>query len=90
MTNKTVPFNKEFIQKVIEKHPTPFHIYDEKAMRANAKRLINAFSWNKGFKEYYAVKAAPNPFLLKILKSEGFEAQKLCYKTLNNSLLELY
>lgn len=74
MTNKTVPFNKEFIQKVIEKHPTPFHIYDEKAMRANAKRLINAFSWNKGFKEYYAVKAAPNPFLLKILKSEGFGA----------------
>lgn len=51
--------------------PTPFHIYDEKAIRENARRLHQAFSWNKGFKEYFAVKATPNPVLIKILKEEG-------------------
>jgi diaminopimelate decarboxylase len=69
---KTHPFSKEQLEKIAEKYPTPFHIYDEKAMRANARELNKVFSWNKGFKEYFAVKAAPNPFLLKILKQEGF------------------
>jgi len=72
MSTKNLPFNKEFIQKVIVNHPTPFHIYDEKAFRANARKLVDAFSWNKGFKEYFAVKATPNPYLMKILKAEGF------------------
>jgi diaminopimelate decarboxylase len=74
MSTKNLPFNKEFIQKVIVNHPTPFHIYDEKAFRANARKLVDAFSWNKGFKEYFAVKATPNPYLMKILKAEGFGA----------------
>jgi len=74
MSTKNLPFNKEFIQKVIENNPTPFHIYDEKAFRANARKLVDAFSWNKGFKEYFAVKATPNPYLMKILKAEGFGA----------------
>ena len=51
--------------------PTPFHLYDEKGIRENARRVNAAFSWNKGFKEYFAVKATPNPYLLKILQEEG-------------------
>lgn len=62
---------KEMIEKIAEKYPTPFHIYDEKGIRARARALNNAFSWNKGFKEYFAVKATPNPVLLDILKEEG-------------------
>ena len=52
-------------------YPTPFHIYDEKGIRENARALKDAFSWNKGFREYFAVKATPNPFILKVLQSEG-------------------
>jgi len=72
MTEKKLPFTKEALEKIIEKYPTPFHIYDEKGIRAYAKRFVKAFSWNKGFKEYYAIKAAPNPYLMKILRNEGF------------------
>jgi diaminopimelate decarboxylase len=57
---------------IAEKYPTPFHIYDEKGMRTYARKFVDAFSWNAGFKEYYAIKSAPNPFLMKILKEEGF------------------
>jgi len=74
MAIKKVPFSKEFIEKVIQTHPTPFHIYDEKAMLENAEKLKKAFSWNKGFKEFYAVKAAPNPYLIKVLKNKDFGA----------------
>lgn len=72
MAEKNIPFSKEQIEKIIENHPTPFHIYDEKAIRKNARYFNNAFSWNEGFKEYYAIKAAPNPYLMKILREEGF------------------
>ena len=72
MSEKTLPFSKADIQKIIENYPTPFHIYDEKAIRENARYFKNAFSWNEGFKEYYAIKAAPNPYLMKILREEGF------------------
>lgn len=72
MSQKNLPFSLDQIKKVIEQYPTPFHIYDEKAMRENAKIITKAFAWNQGFKEYYAVKAAPNPYLMKILKTEGF------------------
>ena len=51
--------------------PTPFHVYDEKGIRENVRRINKAFSWNKGFKEYFAVKALPNPVILQILKEEG-------------------
>lgn len=61
----------EQIQEIVKTSPTPFHIYDEKGIRENARRLKEAFSWNKGFKEFFAVKATPNPYLLKILKEEG-------------------
>ena len=61
----------EQAQRIIEDVPTPFHIYDEKGIRENARRVNQAFAWNKGFKEYFAVKATPNPYLLKILQEEG-------------------
>ena len=74
MADKLLPFTKKQIEKIIEKYPTPFHIYDEKAMRANARDFKKAFSWNTEFKEFFAVKAAPNPYLMKILHKEGFGA----------------
>lgn len=64
--------SKEKLEEIIEQYPTPFHLYDEKGIRENAREFKEAFSWNKGFKEYFAVKACPNPSILKILKEEGF------------------
>ena len=61
----------EQIKEIVKKYPTPFHIYDEKGIRENARLLKKAFSWNKGFKEFFAVKATPNPYILQILKEEG-------------------
>ena len=61
----------EKAQEIIKDYPTPFHIYDEAGIRANVKSLVDAFSWNAGYKEYFAVKAAPNPFLMKILQEYG-------------------
>ncbi|MFI3226701.1 MAG: diaminopimelate decarboxylase [Clostridia bacterium] len=63
--------NLEQVQKMVADYPTPFHLYDEKGIRENARRLYDAFKWNKGFKEYFAVKATPTPKLLQILKEEG-------------------
>ncbi|MCP5515040.1 MAG: diaminopimelate decarboxylase [Spirochaetales bacterium] len=75
MSLKKLPFTMQQIEKIIEKHPTPFHIYDEKAIRENARRFYKAFSWVPGgFKNYFAVKALPNPAILKILKEEGMGA----------------
>ncbi len=68
---RPVPFTKEEIEKICEEFPTPFHIYDEKGIRENVKRLKKAFSWNEGFREYFAVKALPNPVIMKILSDEG-------------------
>ncbi|MGD0918232.1 MAG: diaminopimelate decarboxylase [Thermodesulfobacteriota bacterium] len=72
MASKTIPFSGEQLKDIVSQYPTPFHIYDEKSIRKNARHLIDLFSWNQGFKEYFAVKATPNPFILKILKAEGF------------------
>lgn len=62
---------REKAEEIAERYPTPFHIYDERGIRENARRLREAFSWNKGYKEYFAVKATPNPTIIKILKEEG-------------------
>lgn len=67
---KTFVTNEQ-LQEIVKEYPTPFHLYDEKGIRENARKLKEAFAWNKGFKEYFAVKATPNPFLLKILQEEG-------------------
>ncbi|MBQ4560273.1 MAG: diaminopimelate decarboxylase [Tyzzerella sp.] len=67
-----LPFvTKEQLDEIIKEFPTPFHLYDEKGIRENAKALKEAFAWNKGFKEYFAVKATPNPFLINILREYG-------------------
>ncbi len=66
------PFtNKEKLEEIAAHYPTPFHIYDEAGIRKNAEALKKAFSWNKGFKEYFAVKATPNPYLIQILREYG-------------------
>ena len=62
----------EQLKEIVKEYPTPFHLYDEKGIRENAVALKEAFSWNKGFREYFAVKATPNPFILKILQEYGF------------------
>jgi len=69
---KKQPFvTKEKLEEIIKEYPTPFHLYDEKGIRENAKAVQKAFSWNKGFREYFAVKANPNPFIIHILKEYG-------------------
>lgn len=69
---KKIPFvTKEKVDEIVKQYPTPFHIYDEKGIRENVKALKEAFSWNKGFKEYFAVKATPNPYLINILREYG-------------------
>lgn len=74
MAEKKVPFTLEQMEQITGKYPTPFHIYDEKAIRENARRINRIFGWMPGFKEYFAVKANPNPYIMKILKDEGFGA----------------
>ncbi len=67
-----IPFvTNEQIQEIVKKYPTPFHLYDEKGIRENAKALKEAFSWNKSYREYFAVKATPNPFLVSMLREYG-------------------
>lgn len=68
---KTPFVTPQQLQEITKQYPTPFHIYDEKGIRENARKLNQAFAWNKGFKEYFAVKATPNPYILSILKEEG-------------------
>jgi len=74
MACRRVPFTKDQIESIIATHPTPFHIYDENAIREKARELKELFSWAPEFREYFAVKATPNPYILKILKEEGFGA----------------
>ena len=69
---KKTPFiTLDKAQEIIRQIPTPFHLYDEAGIRRNARALKAAFSWNKGFREYFAVKATPNPYILKVLHEEG-------------------
>ena len=72
MSKKTFPIDPEALETLCKTYPTPFHIYEERGLRENARRLQQAFAWNPGFKEYFAVKAAPNPYLMRLLKAEGF------------------
>lgn len=67
-----IPFvSREALEEIAKTYPTPFHIYDEAGIRRTARALYDAFAWNKGFKEYFAVKATPNPYLLELLRQEG-------------------
>src|SRR3972149_2594691 len=69
---RKTPFTKSQIKEIIKKYPTPFFVYDEKAIRDNIRILLKEFAWNEGFREYFAMKALPNPYILSILKEEGF------------------
>ena len=70
--SKKIPFlTLEQAQEIIKTYPTPFHIYNEAGIRKTARALNAAFSWNKGFREYFAVKATPNPVIMNILREEG-------------------
>ena len=68
---KTPFVSREKLAEITAQFPTPFHLYDEKGIREKARAVNKAFSWNKGFKEYFAVKATPTPAILKILQEEG-------------------
>ena len=72
MAEKTHPFTRVQLEAIAAEYPTPFHIYDEAAMRLGARRLNAAFAWAPEFKNYFAVKACPNPHILKALAEEGF------------------
>jgi len=74
VAEKKIPFTCQALERIVQKHPTPFHIYDEAAIRNNARKFVEAFSWAPHFKEYFAVKATPNPAILKVLREEGFGA----------------
>ena len=80
---KTLPFDRSTIDSLAQQHPTPFYIYDEAAMRQNVRRLLEAFCWCPRFREFFAVKATPNPAIMRILQQEGCGAD--C-----SSLAELY
>ena len=82
MINKTVPFTKSQITALMTQKPTPFYVYDEKGMVDNAIKMFNAYSWIKGYKNYFAVKATPNPYLMKILKETGMGADCSSYPEL--------
>lgn len=76
MVGKELPFTRDQVEGIVKNHPTPFHIYDERGIRESARKLIKAFSWvsetsASGFRNYFAVKANPNPHILRILKEEG-------------------
>ena len=78
----------EKVREIVKTYPTPFHIYDEEGFTKNAKAVYEAFSWNKGFKEYFAVKATPNPRLMEILKSLGcgFDCSSMTELMLSNAV----
>src|SRR6266568_1532159 len=69
--DKNLPFDLDLIERISEDYPTPFYVYDEKAIKQAAQTIRQAFSWNRGFKNYFAVKALPNPRILKILIDQG-------------------
>jgi diaminopimelate decarboxylase len=71
---KTLPFDEQFIRQLTEKWPTPFYVYDEAGIRSSCRDLNAAFSWSPGFREYFAVKALPNPWIVRIAHEEGLGA----------------
>ena len=78
MSKKNLPFSQQQLENITKKFPTPFHIYDEKAIREKARAFYKAFDWVPGgFNNFYAVKACPNPYIMKILKEFSIEMQQL-------------
>lgn len=79
---KALPFDERQIREIIRQYPTPFHIYDEKGMLDNLREFRDAFAWNEGFREYFAVKATPNPVIVKLLHENGCGADCSSYTEL--------
>src|SRR5262245_22751661 len=79
---KTLPFSKEQIEAICAAYPKPFYLYDERGITASARALQCAFDWASGFKEFFAVKATPNPYILSILRGEGCGADCSSYPEL--------
>ncbi|MDR0487474.1 MAG: diaminopimelate decarboxylase, partial [Treponema sp.] len=79
MSDKYFPFNRAALEKLSQRYPTPFYIYDEKAIIGNVRRIKAAFSVFPAYKNHFAVKALPNPYILKILAAEGFGADCSSY-----------
>ena len=77
---------KELVERIVKEYPTPFHIYDEKGIRENAKALKEAFAWNPGFREYFAVKATPNPYILKIFHEDGCDCSSMTELMLSHAM----
>jgi hypothetical protein len=77
MSRKEIPFTKDDLEKIAKRFPTPFHIYDEKGIRENAKELLEAFKWNADFKEYFAVKAIEVAKALCVIDRETGGLEKL-------------
>ena len=71
MNEKRIPLSREQLEELTEQYPTPFHIYDERSIRENARSIYNKFSWVSGFRNHFAVKACPNPVIMNILREEG-------------------
>src|SRR5215510_2233606 len=82
MTIATLPFSRHQIEAIATTHLTPFYLYDERGIRASACSLQRAFDWAPAFKEYFAVKATPNPYILSILRAEGCGADCSSYAEL--------
>ena len=74
MPEKTLPFDEQRAREIVLEYPTPVYLYDERAIRENARRLNAAFAWCHGFREFFAVKATPNPYIMRLLREEGFGA----------------
>ncbi len=85
---RALPFTKESLEAIAARYPTPFHIYDEAGIRENVARLQAAFSWNEGFREYFAVKALPNPVIMRLLHGAGcgMDCSSLTELMLSNAL----
>ena len=77
-----LPFDKNQLEEIVRQHPTPLYVYDEKGIRENARQLNQAFAWNTSFKEYFAVKATPNPSIVRLLGEEGCGADCSSYAEL--------
>lgn len=74
MNEKKLPITAARLEEIIAEYPTPFHLYDAQCIVTNIRKFIKAFSWAKDFKEYFAVKATPNPYIMRLLQREGVGA----------------
>ena len=83
--SKTLPFDQQTINEIAARFPTPFYLYDERGIRDSARKLNAAFDWCSSFREFFAVKATPNPHILRMLSEEGLGAWHELFRTLQGA-----